>query len=305
MRRALQLALNGEGRVSPNPMVGAVIVHGDRIIGEGFHAFYGGPHAEVNAVNSVKDCDRNLLKDSRMYVTLEPCAHYGKTPPCAELLVKTGIPEVVVAMTDPNPKVAGKGIKILEDAGIKVETGMLEEESRELNRRFMRAHSSSLPWIILKWAESADGFMAALDENENPHGVKLSSSLSSIWMHRERGNVDAILVGKNTEKIDSPKLTTRLWGGNSPKKYVANKKIDPKEFSENLRKEGATSIMVEGGPKLLESFIKSGTYDEIRIEKSPVLIGKGLKAPQLPKDVKSVSTEMCRDNVILVYRRIE
>lgn len=305
MRRALQLALNGEGRVSPNPMVGAVIVHGDRIIGEGFHAFYGGPHAEVNAINSVKECDRNLLKDSRMYVTLEPCAHYGKTPPCAELLVKTGIPEVVVATTDPNPKVAGKGIKILEDAGIKVETGMLEEESRELNRRFMRAHSSSLPWIILKWAESADGFMAALDENEKPHGVKLSSSLSSIWMHRERGNVDAILVGKNTEKIDSPKLTTRLWGGNSPKKYVANEKIDPKEFSENLRKEGVTSLMVEGGPKLLESFIKSGTYDEIRIEKSPVLIGKGLKAPQLPKDVKSVYTEMCRDNVIQVYRRIE
>ena len=305
MRRALQLALNGEGRVSPNPMVGAVIVHGDRIIGEGFHAFYGGPHAEVNAVNSVKDCDRNLLKDSRMYVTLEPCAHYGKTPPCAELLVKTGIPEVVVATTDPNPKVAGKGIKILEDAGIKVETGLLEEESRELNRRFMKAHSSSLPWIILKWAESADGFMAALDENKNPHGVKLSSSLSSIWMHRERGNVDAILVGKNTEKIDSPKLTTRLWGGNSPKKFVANEKIDPTEFAENLRKEGVTSLMVEGGPKLLESFIKSGSYDEIRIEKSPVLIGKGLKAPQLPKDVKLVSTEMCRDNVIQVYRRIE
>lgn len=302
MSRALQLARNGEGRVSPNPMVGAVIVHDGRIIGEGYHASYGGPHAEVNAINSVNPADRNLLKDSTIYVTLEPCAHYGKTPPCANLIVDSDIRDVKIGSLDPNPLVAGKGKKILEDAGITVETGILEKECKELNRRFMKAHSSSRPWIILKWAQSADGFMAALTENGEPCPIKFSSTLSSIWMHRERASVDAILIGENTEKIDHPQLNVRYWGGNSPKKYIAQGKINCKEFVENLRKEGCTSLMVEGGKKLLESFIKEWLFDEIRIEISTENIYKGLKAPRLPENITLISTEKCRQNTILYYR---
>ena len=303
MSRALQLARNGEGRVSPNPMVGAVITHGDRIIGEGFHAFYGGPHAEVNAINSVKEEDRHLLKDSTIYVTLEPCAHHGKTPPCANLIVNTGIPKVVIGSLDPNHLVAGKGVKILEDSGIEVEKGVLEKECMELNRRFMKAHSTTLPWITLKWAQSADGYIAGVNGNGDFYPVKFSSVLSSIKVHRERAAVDAIMVGANTEKIDHPQLNVRLWGGNSPAKYVAEGNIDCRDFAENLRKEGITSLIVEGGAKLLKSFINEGLYDEIRVEISPEILGKGLKAPALPSGLKLFSTEKCRDNIIQLYRR--
>ena len=303
MRRALQLACNGEGRVSPNPMVGAVIVNNGRIIGEGFHAFYGGPHAEVNAINSVKPEDRDLLKDSTIYVTLEPCAHFGKTPPCANLIVNTGIPRVVIGSMDPNPKVAGKGVKILKEAGIEVCSGILEQECREINRKFMKAHTEEMPWVILKWAQSSDGKIASLDSEGNPCPVKFSSPLSSVWMHRQRANVDAILVGANTERIDNPALNVRLWGGNSPKKYVARQRIDPKLFAQDLRREGITSLMVEGGAQLLKSFINSGIYDEIRVETSPVVIGNGVDAPGIPEDVKLISTEICRDNMIRVFRR--
>ena len=304
MKRALQLAVNGEGRVSPNPMVGAVIVHGDRIIGEGFHAYYGGPHAEVMAVNSVKPENRKLLKDSTIYVTLEPCAHHGKTPPCANLIVDSGIPRVVIGSSDPNPLVAGKGIEILENAGIEIAMGVMGKECDTVNRKFLKAHTEKLPWIILKWAQSADGFMASLDEEDNPCPVKFSSPLSSVWMHRERAKLDAILIGANTERIDRPRLNVRHWGGNSPKKLVAEKFIDPKEYCENLRKEGITSLMVEGGAKLLNSFIKAGMYDEIRVEISPIKLGKGLKSPQIPDDVEMKGSEKCRNNLIVTYIKI-
>ena len=303
MRRALQLARNGEGRVSPNPMVGAVIVYNDRIIGEGFHALYGGPHAEVNAINSVKDEDKKFLKDSTIYVTLEPCAHYGKTPPCANLIVNTGIPNVVIGSFDPNPLVAGKGVKILEEAGVKVKTGVLKQESYELNKRFMKAHSGNMPWVILKWAQSADGFMASIDKNGNPSPVKFSTPLSAVWMHRQRANVDAILVGANTEKIDHPSLNVRLWGGNSPRKFVAVDKIDIRDFCQNLRENGVTSLMVEGGSRLLKSFIDEGIYDEIRVETSPLLLKEGLKAPVLPTDLELVETEKCRSNIISTFKK--
>ena len=303
MRRALQLARNGEGRVSPNPMVGAVIVYNDRIIGEGFHALYGGPHAEVNAINSVKDEDKKFLKDSTIYVTLEPCAHYGKTPPCANLIVNTGIPNVVIGSLDPNPLVAGKGVKILEEAGVKVKTGVLKQESYELNKRFMKAHSGNMPWVILKWAQSADGFMASIDKNGNPSPVKFSTPLSAVWMHRQRANVDAILVGANTEKIDHPSLNVRLWGGNSPRKFVAVDKIDIRDFCQNLRENGVTSLMVEGGSRLLKSFIDEGIYDEIRVETSPLLLKEGLKAPVLPTDLELVATEKCRSNIISTFKK--
>ena len=303
MRRALQLARNGEGRVSPNPMVGAVIIHGTRIIGEGFHANYGGKHAEVNAIESVRPEDRHLLKDSQMYVTLEPCSHYGKTPPCANLLVKTGIPQVVIGTLDPNKLVAGRGVKILRDAGIEVSVGVLEKECQELNKRFMKAHSSDRPWIILKWAQSADGYIAAIGEDGLPQGVKFSTPVSSIWMHRERANVDAILVGENTEKLDNPQLTVRLWGGNSPRKYVATGRIDCKKFVEDLRKDGVTSLMVEGGAGILHSFINEGLYDEIRIETSPIKLCSGLKAPSIPDNMELATLEVTGDNIIEIFRR--
>lgn len=302
MERALLLARNGEGRVSPNPMVGAVIVYDGKIIGEGYHAFYGGPHAEVNAINSVAEKDRELLRDSTMYVTLEPCSHHGKTPPCADLLVKTGIPRVVVATTDPNPMVAGKGCKILTDAGIEVTIGMLENESRELNRRFFKAHTSSLPWIILKWAQSSDGFIAKTDDKGNLEPVKFSNPLSSVLMHRERANVDAIMVGSNTMAIDNPRLDVRLWGGNSPRRVYPDSGKTLFSQLESLRKDGITSLMVEGGAKLLKSFIEEGLYDEIRVETSPDLIQSGLKAPDIPDNVYPVAQQICRNNIITRYK---
>ena len=304
MRRALQLARHGEGRVSPNPMVGAVIVYNGRIIGEGFHAFYGGPHAEVNAINSVGKDDRQFLKDSTMYVTLEPCAHYGKTPPCANLIVETGIPRVVIGAMDPNEKVSGKGLEILKKGGTEVKTGLLDKECRELNRRFMKAHSSEFPWVILKWAQSSDGFLAGLDNEGTPKGVKFSSPLSEVWMHRERAGVDAIMVGSNTEKIDKPLLNVRHWGGNSPKKIVAEGNVDLKQMLKELRKEGITSVMVEGGGKLLNSFIQEGFYDEVRREISPIMLNKGVKAPVLPGDISCKDQRKCRENIIEVYDRI-
>lgn len=303
MRRALQLAKGGEGRVAPNPMVGAVVVADGRIIGEGFHRTYGGPHAEVNAIASVKEEDRHLLKESTIYVTLEPCSHYGKTPPCSKLIIETGIPRVVIGAPDPNPLVAGRGVKMMREAGIEVTENVLKEECFEINKRFMTAHTSVRPWIQLKWAQSADGFIAAYDQDGNLKPVKISSSLSSVWMHRERANVEAIMVGSNTRKIDNPRLDVRFWGGKNPKVIDCRHDMDCLQFVELLRKEGITSLMVEGGAKLLQSFIKDGLYDEIRVEESPKLIGEGVKSPTLPEDVYPVAREICRDNVITLYRR--
>lgn len=303
MRRSLQLAKGGEGRVAPNPMVGAVVVADGRIIGEGFHRTYGGPHAEVNAIASVKEEDRHLLKESTIYVTLEPCSHYGKTPPCSKLIIETGIPRVVIGAPDPNPLVAGRGVKMMREAGIEVTENVLKEECFEINKRFMTAHTTVRPWIQLKWAQSADGFIAAYDQDGNLKPVKISSSLSSVWMHRERANVEAIMVGSNTRKIDNPRLDVRFWGGKNPKVIDCRHDMDCLQFVEMLRKEGITSLMVEGGAKLLQSFIKDRLYDEIRVEESPKLIGEGVKSPTLPEDVYPVAREICRDNVITLYRR--
>lgn len=303
MRRALQLAAGGEGRVAPNPMVGAVIVADGRIIGEGYHRTYGGPHAEVNAIASVKDSDRHLLKESTIYVTLEPCSHYGKTPPCSKLIIDTGIPKVVVGAPDPNPLVAGKGIRMMRGAGIEVVEGVLEKECIDFNRRFMTAHTAGRPWILLKWAQSSDGFMAGFDENGESVGVKLSNPLSLVWMHRERANVESIMVGKNTRRIDNPSLNVRYWAGKDPFVVDCGDRVDCKELVKNLRERGITSLMVEGGSKLLRSFISSGLYDEIRVEYSDKILGEGLKAPILPEDIYISRVEHCRDNEIVFYRR--
>lgn len=303
MRRALQLAGNGEGRVSPNPMVGAVIVARGRIIGEGFHSYFGGPHAEVNAINSVKEEDKSLLKESTLYVTLEPCAHHGKTPPCADLIVKTGIPTVVIGSPDPNPLVAGKGLKILEKAGIKTYVGILREQTDNLNKKFLKAQQTDRPWILLKWAQSSDGFMADMDENGQLIPYKFSTDITSVWMHRERAGVDAILIGGNTDKIDHPRLNVRFWGGNSPVKYVAHHTEPLESMFMKMKKDGVSSVMVEGGQKVLNSLIKNNLFDEVRIEISPVELGKGLKSPTIPHELRLADSFLSDGNVIMIYRR--
>lgn len=307
MRRALLLARGGEGRVAPNPMVGAVVVAEGRIIGEGFHRTYGGPHAEVNAIASVKDADRHLLPMSTIYVTLEPCSHYGKTPPCSKLIIDSKIPKVVMGAPDPNPLVAGRGVKMLRDAGIEVKEGVLLDECLEINRRFMTAHTLHRPWIQLKWAQSADGFMAAIDDEGKPRPVKFSDTLSSVWMHRERAMAEAIMVGANTAAIDKPRLDVRLWSGKNPVRIECGTNENLPDLMKRLKADGITSLMVEGGPTLLRSFIREGLFDEIRIESSPVVLGQGLAAPELPfadgNALKTATREICRGNTITVFRR--
>lgn len=314
MRRALQLAALGAGHTSPNPMVGAVIVAPDgTIIGEGWHRQCGQAHAEVNAVASVRDA--NLLKDSTIYVTLEPCSHYGKTPPCARLLIERGIPRVVVGTLDPFPEVAGRGVRMLQEAGIEVVVGVLEQQCQALNRRFMTAHTTGLPWVQLKWAQTADGFIALPpDAGENP--LHMSTPVTMRWMHRERSLCDAIVVGAATARIDNPSLTTRYWPGKSPLRVVLSHELsmpdnlnlftdglptvvyngvkdavegaveyvkidtdEPRLWLQDLYCRGVTSVMVEGGARVLNSLIDAGLWDEARVEVSARRVGKGLAAP--------------------------
>ena len=280
MRRALQLARLGEGLVSPNPMVGAVIVSADgRIIGEGYHHRYGGPHAEVCAVRSVRAADRPLLADSTIYVTLEPCSHYGKTPPCSKLIIDTGIPRVVVGSADPFPEVSGRGIRMLREAGVEVVEDVLRDECDALNVRFLTAHRLGRPWIQLKWAQSTDGFMAGIGKDCRPFPVKFSTPVSSVWMHRRRSMVDAIMVGRNTLEIDRPRLDCRHWPGRAPRRVVPRHDLEAQMHE--LYKEGVTSLMVEGGPTLLQSFIDLGLYDDLRIEVSEKKLGTGLHSPKI------------------------
>ena len=316
MRRALQLARLGAGHTSPNPMVGAVIVGPDgSIIGEGWHRKCGEGHAEVNAVASV--ADPNLLRDSTIYVTLEPCSHYGKTPPCARLLIERGIPRVVVGTLDPFVKVAGRGVAMLREAGIEVIVGVLEQECRDLNRRFMTAHTTGRPWVQLKWAQTADGFIALPpDAGENP--LHMSTPVTMRLMHRQRALCDAIVVGAATARIDNPSLTTRQWPGRSPLRVVLSSNLSipdnlnlltdglptivynavkdetrgavqyvkmdtssPLSWLEDLYRRGITSVMVEGGTRVLQGLIGAGVWDEARIEVSPRRVGQGVSAPQL------------------------
>lgn len=292
MRRALELARHGLLDASPNPMVGAVIVGPDgKIIGEGWHRRCGEGHAEVNAVASV--CDKEKLKDSTMYVTLEPCSHYGKTPPCADMIVERGIPRVVVGSPDPFAKVAGRGIARMKAAGVEVAIGVLEDECRALNRKFMTAHELQRPFVTLKWAQSIDGFMDG----------RISTPLTSMLVHKLRATHDAILVGSGTALADNPSLSTRLYAGKSPVKVVLDRRgrisRDSRIFEgdtpvivmngyetlanamKSLYDKGITSVLVEGGAQILESFMKEGIWDEIRVEVSPAAIGGHVRAPRL------------------------
>ena len=299
MKRALYLSTMGGPRVSPNPFVGAVIVAGNRIIGEGYHRRYGGPHAEVNAVASVCEADRHLLKDATMYVTLEPCSHFGKTPPCADLLIHEGIPRVVIAARDPFLKDYESGIEKMRNAGIEVTVGLMRDEAYWINRRFFTAHTLKRPFVLLKWAQSANGFIA----NSDGSPVALSNPFTKMLMHRERSFYDAILVGTNTILHDNPQLTCRLWpcrdAGVRPRKVTFDSRsltgMSDLEKGELIRMDRnetlkdflhrlyevykITSLMVEGGKATIESFFKAGLYDEVRIEYSEKLIHMGIPAP--------------------------
>ncbi len=291
MRRALQLARKGAPNVSPNPMVGAVIVSDDgMILGEGYHRKCGEAHAEVNAINAV--ADKSRLKDSTMYVTLEPCSHYGRTGPCTDLIIKEGIPRVVVGTRDPFEKVNGTGIDKLINAGVEVEVGIMEKECRALNAIFFTAHTLHRPFILLKWARSADGF---LDFKRDVHQVaaQISSPLTRMFTHRMRALADAIMVGSNTVIADNPRLDCRLWPGPSPKIVISDRRhrldgsyrvmaTDPIIFTEDtpleemmlqLYQRGITSLMVEGGAQLLSAFLKERLWDIIRVETGPMAFG--------------------------------
>lgn len=328
MQRAIELAGFGQGFVSPNPMVGCVITSGSKIIGEGFHAKYGMPHAEVNAINAVTQKD--LLPDSTLYVSLEPCSHTGKTPPCTNLILQSGIRKVVVAAEDPNPKVAGSGIRLLREAGLEVQTGILQNEAQFINRRFFTFHQEKRPYIILRWAESADGFCdhdrSSTKRESIPVSGIFSRQLSHIWRTQEQ----AILVGAQTVLTDDPSLTPRLWPGKPPLRILFDPslrapensqllqdgyetlvfnhlkseqsvactwiKIDTEQdFIEALKEElysrKILSFMVEGGPETLRRFLAIGAWDEIRRFRSPNLITKGVSAPQLnvPPDISQAS----------------
>lgn len=318
MRRALQLARCGMGGASPNPMVGAVITdnHG-HIIGEGYHRRCGEGHAEVNAVASVKDKSR--LADSTIYVTLEPCSHYGKTPPCAKLIIDSGIPRVVVGCLDPFAQVSGRGIAMLRDAGIEVITGMLERECRELNRRFMTAHTLHRPFVTLKWAQSADGYMdRRRNVGETPQ--KFSDMLGSTLVHRLRSLHDAITVGTGTVLADRPRLDVRYWpGGRAPRKIINDRsghiadydaellsEADMETFLHRMYADGVTSLLVEGGPTLLRSFIDSGLWDDIRIEVSPEALGSAgcATAPAVARHEANLTPSLIEQlgrNTILHY----
>ncbi len=310
MRRALCLAGNGLLDASPNPMVGAVLVDpSGKIIGEGWHRRCGEGHAEVNAVASA--ADTSLLRNATMYVTLEPCSHYGKTPPCASLIIEKGIPRVVIGCLDPFEKVAGRGVRMLKDAGVEVVTGCLEKECLELNEKFVASHRRKRPFVTLKWAESADGYIDG----------KISTPLTSMLTHRLRATHDAILVGSGTVLADNPRLDTRLYAGHSPLRVILDRRgrvmdavdgttIIYREFSslndvlEDLYKRGITSVLVEGGAELHRSFIDSGLWDAMRIERGCKNINGKVKAPCLSSDCEVESVDIVDMNRIINIKNV-
>lgn len=317
MFRCLELARHGAGFVSPNPMVGAVLVYQNRIIGEGWHQMYGGPHAEVNCIRSVSQADEHLIPNSTLYVSLEPCAHFGKTPPCSHLIIEKKIHRVVVACSDPFEAVNGKGIQLLEQAGIEVMTGVLEKEAMDLNNRFFCFHQQNRPYIILKWAQSSDGFIAGISEDR----LLITHEQTNRLVHRWRSEEAAILIGTETAIKDNPSLTNRYWLGRSPLRLVIDKHLrlpdnlimfrdgnpviifneqkndqqgelrfvkinTDQSFIDQLfvycYQNGVQSILVEGGAKLLQSFIDADQWDEARIITNTTLqVGSGLPAPMI------------------------
>ena len=296
MRRCLQLAANGMQNARPNPMVGAVIVSGDRIIGEGYHQRYGEGHAEVNAFASVRAADEPLLAESTIYVSLEPCSHYGKTPPCADLIIRKGVKRCVVGCVDPFAEVSGRGIQRLRDAGITVITGVLEQECRWLNRRFFTYHSKHRPYIILKWAQSADGFI-----DKDYKAIQLSNSQTQIRSHKLRADEDAILVGHTTYDREHPLLNVRYWSGPDPKRIVLTHDRPLPLLIDDLYMQGIQSLIVEGGSQTHQSFIESGLWDELRVETAPLVLGRGTKAVSIPANARLLRQETYDGNTLTTY----
>lgn len=310
----IELARLGQYYVAPNPMVGAVLVYEngtqEEVIGQGWHQRYGEAHAEVNCFASMRQEDEDKISESTLFVSLEPCSHYGKTPPCADLIIRKGVRRVVVGQLDPNPKVAGQGVQRIREAGIEVVVGVMEKECRELNKRFLCLHEQHRPYVILKWAQTADGFID-YKRTERGAGDKggalvISTPLNKMLVHRMRAENMAIMVGTNTAVLDNPRLLNTHWAGRHPIRVVLDRHgripADSKIFSDeaetivyrentdwsfiltDLAARGIHSIVVEGGAQLLTHIIQSGVYDEIHVEKSAITIGDGIPAPQLPQE---------------------
>ncbi len=307
MRRCLQLARNGHIGAPPNPMVGAVITAADgRIIGEGYHIRCGEGHAEVNAFASVKSADEHLLPEATMYVCLEPCSHFGKTPPCADLIIRKGVHRVVIGCQDDFAKVQGRGIEKLREAGISVTVGVLEQECRRLNRRFFTFHREHRPYIILKWAQTANGFI-----DDNGHPLSISSDFTQMLGHKLRTEVDAIAVGRITDEREHPQLNVRHWAspllqqtqGSSPRRIVISHKQPlnlPQLYEENVQ-----TLLVEGGSHTLRSFLDSGLWDEIRVETNLALcVAQGTPAPTVPPNATIIEKNIYADNVIIRAQRV-
>ncbi len=340
IKRCIQLAKNGLGTTYPNPLVGSVIVYNQKIIGEGWHKKAGEPHAEVNAINSVKNKD--LLKNATIYVSLEPCSHFGKTPPCADLIIKNKIPNVVIGTIDPFAKVAGNGIKKLKEAGINVTVGVLEKECAKLNKRFFTFHQKKRPYIILKWAESFDCFISPENKTERAP-VWISNIYSRQLVHKWRSEEQAVLVGTQTVIDDNPKLDTRDWFGNNPIRIVIDKnnRISKESFifdnkarsivfslsessglNENIRFEKLNSasnniheiievlyrmqiqsVIIEGGKKTLQSFIDADLWDEARIFKGNTVLKNGTSSPLIKGEIEFKQAIL--DNEFLILRNYD
>lgn len=336
MQRCIQLAKLGTGFTAPNPMVGAVLVYEHRIIGEGYHQYFGGPHAEVNCINSVAIDDRQFIPLSTLYVSLEPCAHYGKTPPCAELVIAQKIPHVVIGCTDSFDQVNGKGVQLLLNAGIKVTMPVLEQKCKELNRVFFTFHQKKRPYIVLKWAQTADGFIAP----NNTGGFAISTPLTQVLVHRWRSEYAAIGVGFNTVVLDNPQLNNRLWpNGKQPIRVILDPhnelpcdrnifdgasetliynqhasldgemtqwiKITSADFLEgvmqNLFQRNITSLLIEGGAKTLQSFIDVGLYDAIFLIENEQLLHEGVAAPKFTSTTESHIEKIGTDSIHYYY----
>jgi diaminohydroxyphosphoribosylaminopyrimidine deaminase/5-amino-6-(5-phosphoribosylamino)uracil reductase len=335
MQRCLDLALLGIGDVAPNPMVGCVIVHAGIIIGEGYHQKFGLPHAEVNAINSVRN--KELLALSTLYVSLEPCAHFGKTPPCTDLIIESRIPYVVIGTIDPFTQVAGKGIDRMQKAGIEVQVGVLETECRDLNRRFFTFHEKKRPYVILKWAQTLDGFIDT-DRTETQLPTWITNSLSKRLVHKQRSEESAVLIGTNTAEFDNPSLTVREWTGNQPIRMVIDRtgrlsaelnifdrkaptwvftnqeKIETEnlkyvtlDFDQNilpqllleLYQRNIQSVIVEGGGQVINSFLKLDLWDEAFVYTGNQFFGKGVAAPHISgKTIAFEELDECKLHVL-------
>jgi diaminohydroxyphosphoribosylaminopyrimidine deaminase/5-amino-6-(5-phosphoribosylamino)uracil reductase len=338
MRRCIELATLGAGNVAPNPMVGAVLVHNGQIIGEGYHKAYGGPHAEVNCIASVTEKNKHLIPDASIYVSLEPCAHYGKTPPCADLIIREKIKKVYVGTRDPFVEVNGKGIEKLSAAGIEVTSGILETECKDLNKRFFTFHTKHRPYIILKWAQTADHKIGNAGNNR----LIITNEFTDRIVHRWRSEEAGIMAGTNTVMLDDPQLTNRLWHGHSPVRVIVDMDLRlpsslhvfdgsvktivfnalKHEENDNLFFYQVTrdvnlvhqvvnglyqmkilSVMIEGGARLIQSFIDEGVWDEARVITNSKLISKepAIASPILT-DSRLVDEEMISDDLIRIFK---